>query len=290
MSDPAPSPGQAPRLPRQTPPRSFFERLTALLHHEPEDRDELRAVLESAHTRNLLDADALAMIEGVMAVSELTAGEIMVPRSRMDILDVSKPLADLLPVVLETAHSRFPVYEGERDNVVGILLAKDLLRLIHEPQTGLKALLRPVVFIPESKRLDTLLRDFRSNRNHLAVVVDEHGGVAGLVTIEDVLEQIVGQIEDEHDDLIAEQPIVADGKHRWRVMATVRLDRFNAHFASSLGDADHDTLGGWLAGELGRIPRRGDLVEVNGLRLEVIRADARRALWLRVERSANPAL
>lgn len=286
MSDSSPSPAYAPRTPKHTP-KTFFERLSALIHREPEDREDLKAVLEAAHGRDLLDAEALSMIEGVLAVSELTAGEIMIPRSRMDMLEVTQPIDDLLPKVIETAHSRFPVFEDGRDNVIGILLAKDLLRCVVDRHLELRTLLRPAVFIPESKRLNVLLREFRSNRNHIAIVVDEHGGTAGLVTIEDVLEQIVGEIEDEFDDAGVEQSILPDGKNRWRVMATTSIRRVNETFGCSLDDDEYDTVGGWMAGHLGRIPRRGDRVERDNLRFDVIRADARRALWLRLARQPN---
>jgi magnesium and cobalt transporter len=272
---------------QKSPPKSFFERLSALIHREPEDREDLKAVLEAAYGRDLLDAEALSMIEGVLAVSELAAGDIMIPRSRMDMLEVSRSLDELLPGVIATAHSRFPVYDESRDNVVGILLAKDLLRCVVDRDLELRALLRPAVFIPESKRLNVLLREFRSNRNHIAIVVDEHGGTAGLITIEDVLEQIVGEIEDEYDNPNLEQPILPDGKDRWRVMATAGIRRFNEAFGTSLADDDYETVGGWLAGDLGRIPRRGDRVDLDRVRIEVIRADARRALWLRVTQLAE---
>jgi len=286
MSESSPSPSHAPRV-QKSPPKSFFERLSALIHREPEDREDLKAVLEAAYGRDLLDAEALSMIEGVLAVSELAAGDIMIPRSRMDMLEVSRSLDELLPGVIATAHSRFPVYEESRDNVVGILLAKDLLRCVVDRDLELRTLLRPAVFIPESKRLNVLLREFRSNRNHIAIVVDEHGGTAGLITIEDVLEQIVGEIEDEYDNPNLEQPILPDGKDRWRVMATAGIRRFNEAFGTSLADDDYETVGGWLAGDLGRIPRRGDRVDLDRVRIEVIRADARRALWLRVTQLAE---
>jgi len=167
---------------------------------EPEDRDDIKAVLETALHRHVLDADAYAMISGALDVATQTAADIMVPRSKMNMLDISKPLADILPDIIETGHSRFPVYEDDRDNIVGILLAKDLLLSLSNPAIDLRPLVRPAVFIPETKRLNVLLHEFRSSRNHLAIVVDEHGGISGLVTMEDVLEQIVGDIEDEYDE------------------------------------------------------------------------------------------
>src|SRR6185437_9512450 len=190
-------PGSA--KPAEKPHRTLLERLTALISPEPENRAELLEVLNDAHERNLIDADALSMIEGVFQVSDLAARDIMVPRSQADVIDITKPIEDWLPMVLHTAHSRFPAIEGDRDKVIGILLAKDLLRYYAEESFDVRDMLRPAVFIPESKRLNVLLRDFRANHNHMAIVVDEYGGVAGLITIEDVLEQIVGEIEDEHD-------------------------------------------------------------------------------------------
>lgn len=282
MSDPYPADAHTVARTAKSSHKSLFERLSGLIRREPEDRDDLKAVLEDAHERDLLDADAYAMIEGALNVSELTAGDVMVPRSRIDALDISKPLAELLPVVIETAHSRFPVYEGSRDNIIGILLAKDLLRCMLDPQVDVRSLVRPAVFIPETKRLNVLLREFRVNRNHQVIIVDEHGGVAGLVTMENVLEQIVGDIEDEYDD-DAEQTIFPDGEGRWRVMASTDIDRFNEAFDSHLETDEYDTVGGWLADELDHIPRRGDVVERDDLTIQVVRADARRALWLSVQ-------
>ena len=182
-----------------SPRPSLIERLTAWLSPEPDNREELLELLHAAYGNNLLDSDALSMIEGVMQVSEMQVREIMIPRAQMDVVDVNATPAELLPFIIETAHSRFPAVDGGRDNVVGILLAKDLLRLCVDEEVNLRDILRPAVFVPESKRLNVLLREFRSSRNHIAIVVDEYGGAAGLVTIEDVLEQIVGDIEDEYD-------------------------------------------------------------------------------------------
>lgn len=282
MSDPYPADAHSAARTQKSHHKSLFERLSALIRREPEDRDELKAVLEDAHERDLLDADAYAMIGGALNVSELTAGDVMVPRSRIDALDIGRPLNELLPFVIEAAHSRFPVYEDSRDNIIGILLAKDLLRCMLDSSVELRSLVRPAVFIPESKRLNVLLREFRVNRNHLVMVVDEHGGVAGLVTMENVLEQIVGDIEDEYDE-DAEQTIFPDGPNRWRVMASTDIERFNEAFSSDLETDEYDTVGGWLADALDHIPRRGDVVERGNLTIKVVRADPRRALWLSVE-------
>ena len=270
------------------PHRSLFERLTALISPEPENRAELLAVLQEAHARNLIDADALSMIEGVFQVSELSARDVMVPRSQLDMVDITKPIEEWLPMVLETAHSRFPAIDGERDKVVGILLAKDLLRYYAEDSFDVRDMLRPAVFIPESKPLNVLLRDFRSNRNHMAIVVDEYGGVAGIITIEDVLEQIVGDIEDEYDFDEAEDNIVhvRNGEHgqRWRVRALTEIEQFNEELGTALSDEDVDTIGGLVASHLGRVPRKGDIFQIQGLQFEVLRADARQVHVLLVEK------
>ena len=270
------------------PHRSLFERLTALISPEPENRAELLTILQEAHTRNLIDADALSMIEGVFQVSELAARDIMIPRYQVDMIDITKPIEEWIPMVLETAHSRFPAIEGERDKVVGILLAKDLLRYYAEESFDVRDMLRPAVFIPESKPLNVLLRDFRANRNHMAIVVDEYGGVAGVITIEDVLEQIVGDIEDEYDFDEAEDNIVpikhGDQGPRWRVRALTEIEQFNEVLGTRLQDEDVDTIGGLVASHLGRVPRKGDAFEISNLRFEVLRADARQIHVLLVEK------
>lgn len=249
---------------------------------EPEDRDDIKTLLEAAHDRQVLDGESFAMISGALEVANQTVADIMIPRSKMDMLDVSKPLAEVLPDIIETGHSRFPVYEDDRDNIVGILLAKDLLLSITNPAIDLRPLVRPAVFVPETKRLNVLLHDFRSSRNHLAIVVDEHGGTSGLVTMEDVLEQIVGEIEDEYDE-DAEKTIFQTGTNSWRAMGITEISVFNRSFNTNLPHDDYDTLGGWLAAELGRIPRRGDSISHQGLNITVVGADAKRALWLHIQ-------
>jgi magnesium and cobalt transporter len=286
MSDPYP--GQ----PHKHHPPTLLERLSALLMREPEDREQLLAMLHHAHERNLLDADALSMIEGVMQVSELSARDIMVPRSQMDVIDIEQSPEQFIPFVLETAHSRFPVIEEKRDNVIGILLAKDLLRHYAEDDFDVRDMLRPAVFIPESKRLNVLLRDFRANRNHIAIVVDEYGGVAGLVTIEDVLEQIVGDIEDEHDQEEEEDNIIPtvdgpDGK-RWRVRALTEIEQFNETLGTTFEDEDNDTIGGFVTDRFGRVPRRGESIQIGNFRFHIQRADARQIHVLMVERVPHP--
>jgi magnesium and cobalt transporter len=276
------------------PQRSLFERLSALISPEPENRTELLEILQDAHERNLIDADALSMIEGVFQVSDLSARDIMVPRSQMDVVDLTKPIEEWMPLVLQAAHSRFPAVEGDRDKVVGILLAKDLLRYYAEDSFDVRDMLRPAVFIPESKQLNILLRDFRANRNHMAIVVDEYGGVAGLITIEDVLEQIVGDIEDEYDFDEEEDNIlpVKDGirRHRWRVKALTEIGQFNEKLGTGFSDEDVDTIGGLVANHLGRVPRKGDVFDIDSVRFEVLRADARQVHVLLVEKLPEPAV
>ena len=263
---------------------SLMERLSALLLREPEDREQLVELLHSAHDRNLLDADALTMIEGVMQVSELHVRDIMVPRTQMDVIDVNETPDRFIPLVIATAHSRFPVIDGNRDNVVGVLLAKDLLRYYAgEEEFNVRDMLRPAVFVPESKPLNVLLRDFRTNRNHMAIVVDEYGGVAGLVTIEDVLEQIVGDIEDEHDFDDSDDNIVREESGAWRVRAQTEIADFNTAFGTEFPDDEFDTVGGLVINRFGRLPKRGESVTMGGLRFQVLRADSRRLHSLQVQ-------
>lgn len=255
---------------------------------EPEDREQLIELLHSAYERNLLDADALSMIEGVMQVSEMQVREIMIPRSQMDVIDINDPPEKFIPFVIETAHSRFPVVDENRDDVIGILLAKDLLRYYAGEEFNVRDMLRPAVFIPESKRLNVLLKEFRSNRNHIAIVVDEYGGVAGLVTIEDVLEQIVGEIEDEYDFDEAEDNIIRDRSGRFRVKALTEIEDFNETLGTSFSDEDYDTVGGLVVSQFGRLPKRGEQIEFDGLKFQVLRADSRRLHTLLVEKLPEP--
>lgn len=270
MSEPPPS-----RSSSSHKHKSLLDRLTAFIFREPENREELLRALHEAHERDLLDADALSMIEGVLQVSELRARDLMIPRSQMDVIDIAEPPQSWIPFVTSTAHSRFPVIEGSRDQVIGILLAKDVLRYYTETDFDLRASLRPAVFIPESKPLNVLLRDFRAYRNHMAIVVDEYGGIAGLITIEDVLEQIVGQIEDEYDFDDGDDAIIAEGDGRYRVKALTEIAQFNASFGTTLSNTSFDTLGGLLTEQFGRVPKRGDEVVLDDLRFEVVRGDAR---------------
>ena len=270
------------------PKQSLLERLSSLLLREPEDRDQLVELLHSAFERNLLDADALSMIEGVLQVSETRVADVMIPRSQMDMIDAADSPEAFIPYVIETAHSRFPVFQDNRDNVIGILLAKDMLRFYAEEEFDFRDMLRPAVFVPEAKRLNVLLKEFRANRNHIAIVVDEYGGVCGLITIEDVIEQIIGDIEDEFDFDETEDNILADKNGRFRVKAVTEIADFNERFGTRFADDDHDTVGGLVLSRFGRLPKRGETVVIEGLAFQVLRADSRKVHSLLVERRASP--
>lgn len=255
---------------------SLLERLSHFLLREPEDREQLVELLHSAYEHNLMDADSLAMIEGVLQVSEMQVRDIMIPRSQMDVIDITDPPEVFIPHVIETAHSRFPVIEDNKNDVIGILLAKDLLRYYAGEEFEVRDMLRPAVFIPEAKRLNVLLKEFRSNRNHIAIVVDEYGGVAGMVTIEDVLEQIVGDIEDEYDYDEDEDNIIQNADGQYRVKALTEIADFNEIVGCSLSDEEFSTIGGYVVNKFGHLPKRNDEITFNGLHVKVLRADSRR--------------
>ena len=280
MDDPADKAAERPKL---------LDRLTALLTREPEDREDLLDLMRGAYERRLLDADALSMIEGVLSVSETTVRDIMIPRAQMDCVSIDDEPPDFLPLILDTKHSRFPVIGESKDDVIGILLAKELLNYYAKPEGFvLRDTLRPAVFVPESKRLNVLLRDFRANRNHIAIVVDEYGGVSGLVTIEDVLEQIVGDIEDEYDFDESEDNIIPEANGRFRVKAQTEIGDFNAQFGTRFADEEFDTVGGLVLKAFGRLPKRGEATAIDGFRFRVLRADSRRLHTLQVERVTPP--
>jgi len=263
---------------------SFLERLSSLLLREPEDREQLIALLHSAYEHEILDAEALSMIEGVLQVSEMQVRDVMIPRSQMDVIDVAESPEKFIPFVIETAHSRFPVHEDNRDNVIGILLAKDLLKYYAEQEFNVREMLRPAIFVPEAKRLNVLLKEFRANRNHIAIVVDEYGGVSGLVTIEDVIEQIIGDIEDEFDFDETEDNILADRNGRFRVKAVTEIADFNTALGTRFSDEDYDTVGGLVVNRFGRLPKRGEQIAFDGLSFQVLRADSRMIHSLLVEK------
>ena len=258
----------------------FFERLSAILLREPGDREQLIELLYSAHERELLDADALSITEGALAASEICVRDVMVPRAKMQAIDIKTPLPQIIAQFNRTAHSRFPVIDGSRDNVLGILLVKDLLRLQDKDRFDLREWLRPAVFIPESKRLNVLLREFRVSHNHMALVVDEYAGVSGLITIEDVLEQIVGDIEDEYDFDEDDNNIRIDPNGRYWIKAQTAIEDFNAALGTSFSDEECHTVGGLILNHLGRVPNRNETIVLDGVRFLVLRADSRRLYTL----------
>ena len=268
-------------------PRSWFGRLIDAISGEPQDIDELRNLLRDAERRALIDDNALTMIEGVLEVSDSKVRDVMVPRSHMVVIDRDQQTVEILSVIVESGHSRFPVIGEDRDEVVGTLLAKDLLRYVAEGAPAsfdIRECLRPVMHVPESKRLDILLKEFRARRNHMAIVVDEYGGTAGLVTIEDVLEEIVGEIDDEHD--VQEEAVIVDEGHgRYSVHALTPVDDFNVYFGSEFSDDDFDTLGGLVMHAFGRLPRSGESVALGTFAIRVLRADRRRIHALEVTRA-----
>ncbi len=266
--------------------RSWFTRLSQLLQTDPKDRDELVAVLREAYGNDIIDVDALGMLEGVLQVTEMQVRDIMIPRSQMVVLERDMSMQEVLPIVVNSAHSRYPVVGENRDEVIGILLAKDLLpyfQLGNEDKFNLRDILRTAVFIPESKRLNVLLKEFRASRNHIAIVVDEYGGVAGMVTIEDVLEQIVGEIEDEHDyedDIY----IMEHTPEKATVKAITPIEDFNEHFGTRFSDDEFDTIGGLIMNSLGHLPKRGERTQLGGLDFKILRADARRVHLIEVKK------
>ena len=264
---------------------TLLERLSAFLTREPEDREELLHLLHGSFERRLLDADALSIIEGALQVSEMTVRDIMIPRAQMDVVSIEDEPVGFIPFVLETRHSRFPVIGENKDDVIGILLAKELLNYYANPESfNLRDTLRPAVFVPESKRLNVLLRDFRANRNHIAIVVDEYGGVSGLVTIEDVLEQIVGDIEDEYDFDETEDNIIPEANGRYRVKAQTEIADFNEGLGADFGDQEYATVGGLVLKGFKRLPKRGESTTIGNFRFKVIRADSRRIYTVQVEK------
>ena len=274
----------------ESPRPSWYSRLRKLLKAEAASRDDLRELLGHSRWREVLDKNELAMLQGVLQVSQMQVRDVMVPRSHMLVLEHDAPMAELLRTIVDRGHSRFPVIGEDRDEVLGILLAKDVLRFFVESpgqQLDIEQTLRPVTFIPESKRLDALLQEFRISRNHIAIVVDEYGGTAGLLTIEDVLEQIVGDIDDEHDPEEVE-PIQKRDGDRYQVLALTRIEDFNEYFGVHMDDLAFDTVGGLVMHEFGRLPRRGESIAISGIRFEVIQADQRRIHSFEIIRESAP--
>ena len=266
--------------------RSWMERLGQFLLIDPKNRDELLSILREAQDNQIIDVEALSMIEGVLQVSEMQVRDIMIPRAQMVVVQRDMSIQEVLPIVVDSAHSRYPVVGENRDEVIGILLAKDLLpyfQLGTQDKFNLRDIMRPAAFIPESKRLNVLLKEFRASRNHIAIVVDEYGGVAGMVTIEDVLEQIVGEIEDEHDyedDIY----IMEHNADHATVKAITPIEDFNEHFKAEFSDEEFDTIGGLILNSFGRLPKRGELVQLGGFSFKILRADGRRVYLIQVKR------
>ena len=284
MSDPHPA-----RAKEREDKRSFLQKLAEFIHPGPDSTDELIETLVEAEDNRIIDHDSRQMLEGVIRMAEMSAGDVMVAAPRMDLLDIDAPFDELLHQVIDTAHSRFPVYEGERENIIGILMAKDLLKLQRAPELNLRALLRPAVFVPESKGLNDLLRQFRDNRQHLAIVIDEFGRTAGLITIEDVLEQIVGDIEDEFDIQDDEGDIFGLPDRSFRVSGDTSIERVSEAFGVDLQAAregedapDFDTIGGLIAHEMGHVPRRGEHFTLAGLRFVVLHTRGGAVRWFKV--------
>ncbi len=281
MSDTQPA-----RLSEKDDKRTFLQKLAEFIHPGPDSTAELIETLAEAEDNNVIGAESRFMLEGVLRMAEMSAGDVMVPATRMDLVDIDAPGDELLRVVIDTAHSRFPVFEGERENIIGILLAKDLLKLQRAPELHIRALLRPAVFIPESKGLNDLLREFRGNRNHLAIVIDEFGRVAGLITIEDVLEQIVGEIEDEFDIAEDEGDIFGLADRTYRVNGDTAIERVETAFGVKIIESDQDgvfdTIGGLIAHEMGHVPKRGEQYSRAGLNFVVLHTKGGAVKWFKV--------
>lgn len=273
----------------ESKPAGLLERLSSLLLREPEDREQLLELLHSAYERKLMDSDAFSIIEGALGVADLAVRDIMVPRAQMDVIAIDTPLDDIVRQVVTATHSRFPVIEPGKDDVIGILLAKDLLRHYTLGGFSLHTSLRPAVFVPEGKRLNVLLREFRASRNHMAIVVNEYGEIAGLVTIEDVLEQIVGDIEDEYDFDEAADNIVRDNAGRYRVKAVTQIADINRVFGTEFPNDQYDTVAGLIMDQLGRLPERNETLTIAHLTVQVLRADSRRVHTLLITHNPPPA-
>jgi magnesium and cobalt transporter len=289
VSDPHPARASADKEDKRT----FLQKIAEFIHPGPDSKAELIETLAEAEDNDIIGAESRVMLEGVIRMAEMTAGDVMVAAPRMDLLDIDSPYDELMGIVIDTAHSRFPVHEGDRENIIGILLAKDLLKLQRAPELNIRALLRPASFIPESKGLNDLLREFRGNRNHLAIVIDEFGRVAGLVTIEDVLEQIVGEIEDEFDIAEDEGDIFGLADRTYRVSGDTAIDRVSEAFGVNLlpenFDQEFDTIGGLIAHEMGHVPKRGEHYTLAGLNFVVLHTKGGAVRWFKVSPAKDEA-
>ena len=283
MSDPHPG-----RAPDKEDKRSFLQKVAEFIHPGPDSTEELIGALADAEDNQVIGAESRVMLERVIRMADMTAGDVMVAAPRMDLVNIEAPFDEMLRLVISTAHSRFPVYQGERDNIIGILMAKDLLKLQRSPGLNIRTLLRPAVFVPESKGLNDLLREFRGNRNHLAIVIDEFGRVAGLITIEDVLEQIVGEIEDEFDIPEDNGDIFGLADRTYRVSGDTSVERvseaFDVQVRGSDPDESFDTIGGLIAHEMGHVPKRGEHLQLSGLHFVVLHTKGGAVRWFKVSR------
>ena len=286
MSDPHPA--HSGRPPEREDKRTFLQKVAEFIHPGPDSTEELINALAEAEDNQVIGAESRVMLERVIRMADMTASDVMVAAPRMDLVNIEAPYEELLYLVINTAHSRFPVYQGERENIIGILMAKDLLKLQRAPELNIRALLRPAVFVPESKGLNDLLREFRGNRNHLAIVIDEFGRVAGLITIEDVLEQIVGEIEDEFDIPEDEGDIFGLADRTYRVSGDTPIERvseaFDAPVVGTDADEHFDTIGGLIAHEMGHVPKRGEHIQLGGLHFVVLHTKGGAVRWFKVSR------
>ncbi|MEJ8836472.1 HlyC/CorC family transporter [Ramlibacter sp. AN1133] len=284
MSDPHPARAAQEKQDKRT----FLQKVAEFIHPGPDSKEELIETLADAEDNDIIGPESRVMLEGVIKMAELSAGDVMVAAPRMDLIDIDAPYDEILHLVIDTAHSRFPVYEGDRENIIGILLAKDLLKLQRSPDLNLRALLRPAALVPETKGLNDLLREFRGNRNHLAIVIDEFGRVAGLITIEDVLEQIVGEIEDEFDVEEDEGDIFGLADRTYRISGDTAIERVNEAFDVKLDlseeaeEHDFDTIGGLIAHEMGHVPKRGESIVLGGLNFVVLHTKGGAVRWFKV--------
>jgi magnesium and cobalt transporter len=277
-----PSKNEAKHDAKHEDKRGFLQKVAEMLHPGPDSKDELIETLVDAQDNDVIGAQSREMLEGVIRMADMTAGDVMVAAPRMDQINIDAPFDELLHLIIDTAHSRFPVYEGEKENIIGILMAKDLLKLQRAPELNIKALLRPAVFVPESKGLNDLLREFRGTRNHLAIVIDEFGRTAGLITIEDVLEQIVGEIEDEFDIAEDDGDIFGLPDRSFRVSGDTSIERVSEAFGVTLMDADFDTIGGLVAHRMGHVPKRGEGFALSGLQFTVLHTKGGAVKWFKV--------
>lgn len=268
---------------------NWFEKITHALMREPQDRTQLIELLRDAKKRQLLDSDALSMIEGVLSVSEMKVRDVMVPRPQMVVVEQTTHPSDAIPVVVKSAHSRFPVVGENRDQVVGIVLAKDLLKstVKENEHLTIKELMRPATFIPESKRLDVLLKEFRLNRNHMAIVVDEYGGISGLITIEDVLEEIVGDIVDEYDPTELEPNIKQMNDLEYLVKALTPIEEFNEYFNTDYNNEDFDTIGGLILHHISHFPKPGECFDIDQFKMTILKAETRGIKLVKVIRQVK---